>query len=643
MNSPSNPASFRFAPGERMGAETRWMMWVKWLFKSCGLVAVIFLAALPSVAQLQVGDNWRMNLSGNIGYSYTGNVDNGDSTHSMGFYGDANLSGSFYNPNFISFNIQPYYDRSQANSVFGNLTNSSGVSGNVNFFSGSHFPGSVSYAKGRNNTSEFGVPDSQIGLAQHGDLTSFGVSWSALLPNLPTLTTSYTVGNGTSSIFGSSFESSQSNKTLMLLSTYSLAGFRMSGGYTHRNVDTNFSQLSNGISEPVFADNSSDTFQFDAQHALPLSGSFNVGLSRTSYGYKYQDSISSSSSGASDTFTSIAAFRPTRKLSVSVSANYNDSLLGSVPETILSGGSLVTTAGGGKFRSLLLSTDAYYPIFRDLTVHGDVSHIRQEFFGQTYDSTRYGGSVNYSLDRKFLGSLTFSLVVFDYASEQGNGALGFVGNVNFNRKVHRWDLSSNFSYAQNVQTLIAVYTTSSYGWVFNTRRRLANRTYFAAGYGGSHSGITQQAGSSNSSERVSSSLTWRTYSLGGFYSKSNGEAILTSTGLVSVPGNLPPSVFLPGALMTYNSKAIGANASAVFIRRLTVSLAYAEGSGSTIDPAISTFNSTKLYNAIMQYRLRKIYIDGGFTRLRQSVGTVGTPPVNVTSYFIGFSRWFNFF
>ena len=317
--------------------------------------------------------------------------------------------------------------------------------------------------------------------------------------NLPTLTASYSVGDGNSSIFGSSFQSSQTNKTLMLLSTYSLAGFRLSGGYTHRNVDTNFSQLLNGVSEPVFADNNSDTFQFDAQHTLPLSGSFNLGWSRTSYGYNYRDSVSSTSSGTSDNLTSIAAFRPTRKLSVSVSANYNDSLLGTVPEAILNGGSVITTANGGKFRSLLLSTDAYYPIFRDLTVHGDVSHIRQEFFGQTYDSTRYGGSVNYNLDRKFLGSLTFSLAVFDYASEQGNGALGFVGNANFNRKVHGWDVSSNFSYAQNVQTLIAVYTTWSYGWVFNTRRRLANRTYFAAGYGGSHSGITQQAGSSNSS------------------------------------------------------------------------------------------------------------------------------------------------
>ena len=194
-----------------------------------------------------------------------------------------------------------------------------------------------------------------------------------------------------------------------------------------------------------------------------------------------------------------------------------------------------------------------------------------------------------------------------------------------------------------MQTLILVYTTSSYSWVANARRRVANRTYFSAGYGGSHSGITNQPGTSNSSERVSSSLTWRTYSVNGFYSKSDGAAFFTPTGLVAVPAGLPPELFAPGSVMVYNSKAIGGNASAVFMRRLTLSLGYADSRGSTVDPLISTFTGSKLYNAIGQYRLRKIYINGGFTQLHQSVGAAGTAPVAVTSYYIGISRWFNFF
>ncbi len=255
--------------------------------KTCWLVVGVLLAVLPSDAQLQVGDNWQMNLSGNLGYTYNGEMNEGASAHSMGLSGDANLRGSYYNPNFITFNVQPYYDRTQSNSVFGSLTNSSGVSGGVNLFSGSHFPGSVFYAKGVNDSGEFGIPASSVGLAEHGDNQNFGVSWSELLPDMPTLTASYAVGSGTSSIYGSQEQNSQADRTLMLLSTYFVSGFRLSGGYTHRNIDANYSQLLDGSPEPVESNTSSDTLQFNAQHALPMSGSASLGWSRSSYGYDY--------------------------------------------------------------------------------------------------------------------------------------------------------------------------------------------------------------------------------------------------------------------------------------------------------------------------------------------------------------------
>jgi hypothetical protein len=618
-------------------------MWVKRVHKAYWLLAGILLMALPSAAQLEVGDNWKMNLSGNVGYNYNGDIDNGASTHGMGFSGDANLHGSFYSPNFLNFNVEPYYDRTQSNSVFGSLTNSSGVSGNVNLFSGSHFPGSVFYSKGVNNTSEFGIPASSLGLAEHGSSQGFGVNWSEIIPNMPTLTAGYTIGDGTSSIYGAQEENNQTNRIFSLRSTYAVSGFRLSGGYTHRNTDANSWQVLSGGEEPVESNTSSNDFQFNAQHSLPLSGSFSFGWNRSSYGYDYHDSHDTTSSGVSQGLTSIASFRPMNKLSVAVSANYNDNLLGSVPEPILNGGTSVYTTSLGTFRSFLMGADAYYQLLSNLSLHGNVSRTQQDFLGKSYSATVYGGSANYNLNRRFLGSLTFSLAVFDSANQLGNSGLGFVGNLNFDRKIQNWDVSGNFSYSQNVQTLILVYTTSSYGWVTNARRRLANRTYFSAGYSGSHSGLSQQAGSSNSSERVSSAFTWRSYSVNGYYSKANGEAILTTTGLVSVPTDLPPGLFAPGSVMTYNSKAIGGNASAVFMHRLTVGLGYADGNGSTIDPLISTFSRTQLYNAIMQYRLRKIYLNAGYTRLRQSVGIAGTPPVTVTTYFIGVSRWFNFF
>jgi hypothetical protein len=74
-----------------------------------------------------------------------------------------------------------------------------------------------------------------------------------------------------------------------------------------------------------------------------------------------------------------------------------------------------------------------------------------------------------------------------------------------------------------------------------------------------------------------------------------------------------------------------------------VSASYGKSDGSTIDPTLNIFTNNTLINATMQYRLRKIFVNGGYTRLQQNAGTPGSSPTMVTSYFIGFSRWFNFF
>jgi predicted CXXCH cytochrome family protein len=54
------------------------------------------------------------------------------------------LAGSFYNPNFLSFKVEPFYNQSRANSDFQSITGASGVTASSSIFGGSEFPGSVS-------------------------------------------------------------------------------------------------------------------------------------------------------------------------------------------------------------------------------------------------------------------------------------------------------------------------------------------------------------------------------------------------------------------------------------------------------------------------------------------------------------------
>ena len=237
--------------------------------------AGVILLTLPSAAQMELGDT-RLSLSGDIGFNYDGTMNQGASGHSLALSGDADLTGSYYNSSFLNFNVRPFYGRNQSNSVFGAVTNSSGVNSGVNLFSGSHFPGSFSFSKVVNSSGEYGVPGSAVGLATNGNNQGFGVSWSALVPDWPTLTASYAITSGSSSIYGTQQENKQTDHDLTLMSTYNVAGFRLAGGYSHRNVDGTFSEVLEGVPAPVQSSTATNNYQVNASHTFPMSGSYSV-------------------------------------------------------------------------------------------------------------------------------------------------------------------------------------------------------------------------------------------------------------------------------------------------------------------------------------------------------------------------------
>jgi len=106
-----------------------------------------------SAAQLEIGDNLQMNMNGSLGFGYGGSFgDPGASSHSLSMTGSGTMLGSYYDPNFVSFTVQPYYDRNQSNSASQSIFNESGVTASANFFGGSHFPGYVGYGRNFNSS-----------------------------------------------------------------------------------------------------------------------------------------------------------------------------------------------------------------------------------------------------------------------------------------------------------------------------------------------------------------------------------------------------------------------------------------------------------------------------------------------------------
>jgi len=604
-------------------------------------LAVLVMAQLTFAQNnegISIGENTHLKAGGLLSFGYAG--DYGDampSSHGLNGGIDGKLSGYYYNPNFLSFEATPYYNQSRNNSTFQSLTGASGVEGSANFFTGSHFPGSVSYHYDRNTSGLFGLtgqPDfTTIGKGQ-----GFAVNWSAIMPNLPSLAVGYSQGTGSGTIFGTDEQTSSNTKLLNVRSDYGIVGFRLNAFYTHDIFNSSFPQFLAGQSESV-QDSTSNNFGAGAQHSLPLHGQFYANYTRTSSDSNYFSGAggSTNSSNYTDDIENAGiGFHPTQKLSFNFSENYMSNLSGYLAQSLNPNGAPVPgiTLGTGA-HSETYAGGAGYQFTNYLSGSVNATHYNQFYFGQNYTGTFISGNLGYG--RKLLDTFTFSGAVVDSSTAQGDNALGFIGNVNAFHRVKGWQLSGNFSYAQNVQTLLITYQTSYYNYSGNVRRRLANGLNWIASFNGTHSGLSQYQGSTSHSEGYSTSLGMRMFTVTGNYTSSTGVSLLGIGGLVPIAPT--PGV---GDFVTFSGASWGGGVSVTPVRRLVLSGAFNRAISNTDSSSILSHNSMEVFNAQMQYHFRRIGLQAGYTRFTQGISILGLP-ASSTAYFVGFTRWFDFF
>ncbi len=92
----------------------------------------------------------------------------------------------------------------------------------------------------------------------------------------------------------------------------------------------------------------------------------------------------------------------------------------------------------------------------------------------------------------------------------------------------------------------------------------------------------------------------------------------------------------------YNAKSYGGGVGFSPFRRSEVSASYSRANSDTTGATVPRQFQSTLLNARLQYRLRRLYIEGNFTRFEQAIQT-GIAPAEVNSYYIRISRWFNIF
>jgi hypothetical protein len=600
--------------------------------KSSWLLIAVLLCAATGRAQVEIGDNLKMNLNGTLGVGYNGAFGNGDldSSHSQGFTGTADLTGYYFNRNFLSFQLRPYYDRNQANTESQSITRSTGFGGSVNLFGGSHFPGSISYGKDFSSSSEFriaGVPS----IAADSSGQNFSINWSALVPKLPTLSASYSIGSSKASYL-ESLESESSSRNLSLNSGYQILGFQLHGNLTHiTNSSTTPLFLT---SETLHSGGTGTSYSVSAQHSLPLRGG--IGLAWSHSNFTNDDG----SEWGSTSYSASASFTPWRRFSVYQNASYVTDLAAAFSQSVLNGAVPEKLRAEHDSAGVTYSAGASYLLGRGLTVGGHLTHRLQWYSGTRYEDTQYGGNLNFNHSSRLFGFLYFGFGLVDTASKVGNEGLGFNANVGMSRKFGHWDTSADFTYSQNVQTLVAIATTSSYNYGVSTRRKINADLNWGGAFRSSHSGIVMQEGSGNRAESFSSSLHWRKYNVGGSYSQSSGTAVFTSTGELTAS---PLAPLITTDFMLFNARSMAVSGSTTLFRRMSVGGGYARFKSSTTRIGVGTSNTGDRYNVRAEYRLRKFSLIGGFNRSMQEVSSVPDGPRLVNSYYVSFSRWFNVF
>ena len=617
---------------------------VERLAKFLSLIALLVIAPLVS-AQIQVGENTTLNASGLVTGGYAGDYGNTiNSSHGLEVGINGSLNGDYFNPNFLNFVITPYYNQSRNDSSYQSLTGASGVAATANIFTGSHFPGAVSYHYDYNSTGTNGLIGTP-NFTTTGTGQGFSVNWSALFNGWPTLSVGYSQGSGDSTVYGTDQESSGHNKNFNVHSGYTLAGWRLNAYYDRHSFESVFPEFLAGMEEDV-SNSTANDIGVNGQHRLPLHGSFAASYTWSSASSDFltdtgsqQEGLPSSTSYTTQNENATASFHPTQKFGFSLNESFTDDLSGYINQAIInSGGQPINVNLGSGSKSLTFNGGASYQISQSLNASLTMNHYQQYYLGQNYNGNYLSGTLNYG--KKILNTFTFSAGIVDSSTGHGDNALGFIGNVNFFRRFGGWETSGFLSYAQNVQTLLITYTTSSYNYSARLRHRLPWKVMWIASFNGSHSGFSQQQDTTNHSEAYSTSLSTRRFSLSGYYTSGYGNSYLGSAGLVP----LPPTPGIPESeLIIYNSSAYGGSISSTPVRRLTISGSYARGISNTIG-GTDSHNNTEIFNSQLQYRLRRISLLAGWTRFTQGISAVNTGTVPTTSsYFVGISRWFNIF
>jgi hypothetical protein len=600
------------------------------------LALLVLTQAAIASAQVTAGEA-SMNLSGSVSGGYSGSFTNlGPSSHGLGFGGIGDLSGFYHSPQFLTFNVAPFYDQSRNNSSYQSITDSTGVTASTTIFGGSKYPGNLSYSNVYNSEGNYLLP----GIANYktnGNSQTFGVAWTGSPTDTLSFSGGYQNASNNSSVYGTSNQIQSDFDSVFARLRYLVAGFRLDGGVRHSNGSYTFPEVLAGqTSQASQVDTTS--YNFDLYRNVGWHGTTWLNYTRNTTAYS---ALGTKDSETDDVVTAGVSLKPTKKLNTSFGADYDDNLAATLYRAENGAGAVIASVfPAEQSHSWGVYGDAQYDLVDQLYVTGSFVHRQQLFLGSSFNSTAYSGGVNYGrqlLGGRFTGS---TIVTRSGLGTNGGSLVGLLSNAIYSRRIGVWNVNGSFSYSRSVQTLLIAYTTSGYSYSTSVGRRF-NKFFWTGAASGSKSILSQEQGATSFTQSYSTALSYSWLGVSGAYSRSRGLGLYTSQGVATLPSGLPPPLVVSPIVYGGTTYSVGLGASP--IRGLTLSGSFESSNSNTENGLLSSNNHTEEAYSYLQYKFRKVFFTAGYSRLIQGFSASTLAPAMVSTYYVGLSRWFNFF
>ena len=603
------------------------------------VLAAMMMSAVGSQAQINVGDNIQMGLGGDASVGWTGQYNDQD-TSSLGFGFNGVLTGSYYNPKFLNWRINPYYNQSRFNSNFNSVSAAKGINATAGLFTGSNTPIEFNFQKNYDAQNLLNFPGTTSSYETRGRSTSFDVNAGVYYEDYPSLNVSFGRSASEYEVLGSDSNGSGDSRFFSVGSSYTLAGFDLSGRFNTNRIGNSLPAVSG------FEDEKINTFQkgFTVTANRRLLDWMNWG---TSYSRSHVDTdyVLNPTNATFSVVNSDLTMTPTPKLSTNVFVNYSSNLNAQIISGVVSGSQAGVSTGQPVPATQDVLADymdyganAAYAFTRRLNVTARVDHRSQNSSINDITNTSDVFTSGVSYGREFLGGNIGAHYGFSwFNTNAGNsGSTGHSGSVSYTRDLLGFNAGVGGQYSHNVATALVGYSQDGYSGNLSLAHRLWRG--WNMGVGGTYGKNTVNGLNEGQSsvQSFNGTLSSPRFSMSGSYSKNYGNSLPFGNG----GGPLPPVI--PG-LIFYRGSAWGAAASYNPKRRLQITASYSHMQYHTDNVSTITDSLTDRFEAKSEYRWRQMSFNAGFAHIAQGIGVTFNNPDTLNVIYFGVSRHFDIF